>query len=364
MKNFNSIALVFYFLALVSSSIIFYFLFYPSVIDPSNPGQRLVSSSSAQTIFFSSDNNLYQLYADNSIDRLGAPAMKSVVANVSINSLAVGQSSDIYFDNQSTSSAIDSLKLPAGTPSILFSSDSPGLNQFSSFSGPKISNDKKSLVFKTSDPKNDYLILFNFQTKKITNLSRYIGLDHINDYAWDSTGQNLIIDGSNNSHYSLVKYSAFTQKAETVKQTETKVAQLKWENHVIYFLQSTQINGAEAINLFGLNMTNKQQTMISAVGNQNNVAGFDISTNGDSIIIEESSPVDGKSDLFICQSDGSNLLQITKDGKSALPVFLQNSEEIVFWKKGSGLYKTSVGQNQPEKILNIQNNIEQIFAWR
>lgn len=363
MKQLNFIILILYFCLLVSGSLIFYYQYYPKVMDPINPGQRIISNESNQTVYFKTENNLFRIFANNSIDRLGAPRMETIAEKIIFNNLAMVDKNALYIDDQKEKSTISRLDLLSGEKDIIISSDRPGLNNFDTFSEPVLSPNKKILIFKASQTGRDSLLSYNIKSNSITNLTSKLNLDQIYDYVWQND-KILIIAGGNQTDYVIIRHNLQSLKTDIVKQGNNKMNNLRVAGDFVFFLKNEIINNSNTADLISMNLNSQKQKSISSVGEKNIVSNYDISDDGLFVILEIRNLDDNSSNLSVAKADGSNLLQITTDNKSSIPVFLPRSNEFVYWQKDDGLYKNTVIQNKPVKLINLVNNIEQIFAWR
>jgi len=363
MKQFNFLILILYFCVLVAGSLFFYYKYYPQVLDPTYPGQRQISGSGSQTVFFTTNNDLYRIFASNSIDRLGAQRLELLSKDTVFSNLTFGDKNLIFLDDQKDQSAIVRIDPQTKTKTILISKDTPGLNNFNTFSKPVISPDKKSLIFRAATGGKEVLLTLDLTQSRVKNLTNKLDLDQIYDYAWlDKT--NLIIAGAKSEKYALLKFNLNNFKTEIIKQGNYRMEQLHLSGVYLFYIKKQIINGKNTADLINLNLETKKEKGISLVGENNIINNYDLSQNAEFVIMEIRNTSDNTSNLSIAKFDGSNLLQLTTDGASSLPVFMTNSTEFVYWKKGDGLYKTSANQFKPVKFINLLNNVEQIFAWR
>ena len=94
------------------------------------------------------------------------------------------------------------------------------------------------------------------------------------------------------------------------------------------------------------------------------VSDFSLSPSGQLLAIDLLNTTTGDNNIEICDSTGSNLLQITSDGQSYFPVFSPDSTQIAFWQKGDAIYKINIDKTGKTKIINYIGIINKIFAWR
>lgn len=363
MKKTNFTPFILYFFLLVSVALVFYYRYYPRLINQANSGQRLISNNSNQTVFFVADKSLYKIFASNSLDRLGAPRMELLSKNSTFNSLVNTEKNTLFIDDQTTRSSIIELDLSTNNKTVIASSAIAGLNNFNTFSKPVISPNKKLLIFKAQENNQDSLLLYDLKNSKITNLTSKLNLNQIFDYVWQDD-KTIIIAGGATAKYAIIRYNLQSLKAEILKQSSDQMDSLHFAKNVIFYLKKELINNKNTTNLASLNLKNQKQQSISSVSEKYLVTNYDISDDAEFAVLEIRNIDDNSSNLSLSKIDRADLLQITTDNKSSLPVFLANSNEFVFWIKGDGLYKTTATKIKPLKLINLLTNVEQIFVWR
>lgn len=355
MKPINIIILTIYFCLLVAGSIVFCLFYYPRIIDPVNSGQRPNTSQATQTVFFTSANQLYLFSASNNLERLGAEPLQTLVQNIDSPVIAIDQT-NLYFEDAKT---IKQLELGNRQLKTIMAQNQAGLSGFDHFNQPVISPAKTKFVIKATKSNATYLLLYEKQDSKVTNLLAKTSWDEIYDYLWLDE-QTLVFSGKDNEQFAIMSLSLRNLELTPLLIGKEKMDKLALANKNIFFLKTDQTK--QNTDLFSLSMDKKTERAITTVGQGSKVINFDLNDNGSQIVFETQTGND--SNLNLSKANGSSLIQLTKDNQSHNPVFLNNSDEFIYWVEADGFYKSNSAYHQPIKILSYNQKVDQITVWR
>jgi Tol biopolymer transport system component len=164
--------------------------------------------------------------------------------------------------------------------------------------------------------------------------------------------------------YAIAMIDLKTKKSNVIKYSDQKISQINWVGTSLFFMKNDGVDNLETFNLYLLNPLSLEQKTISQIASPGSVSSFSVSENSGFITFDVLK--DQTSDLFLVKNDGTNLVQITKDGQSFAPLFLPGSTQIVFGKINQGLFKINIDINNfpTIKLIDFKDKINKIYTWR
>ena len=245
------------------------------------------------------------------------------------------------------------------TSEKIFSALTPGLENFTSFKLPVLSPDNTKLAFVGQNPSGEYLYYYDFTDKSLTNLNASTPKTGVRQLAW-STNNASLYDTSFSTNKTVISSTNSQKVSEQVWEGTGETTELKATKDTLVF----GLKNGQAINIFSLVPLTKKITQITDLTFPRTLGVFNIAPDQKSIVFEIKDASTSQSDIYYESLDGTNLIQITDDGKSSYPVISSDNGSILYFLKGSGLYKSNTNKTRKEKVLNYDGNINRIFTWR
>lgn len=341
-----------------------YFLYqkyYKNVTDSSKTNDT-IKLMPDKTIFYSVNNNLYQLNSDllnKTAKDIGTYRLQSTGQ---VQLLDISGSNDYLVYEVLTpekNSEIWQVNLKDNSAEKLFSDQTSGLENFNSFRSPHISPDEKYLAFLASNNGLDQIFVYEIESKNLTNLSYDTYQGQISSFDWS-------IDSSK------LYFSAPTDDKSTIKLINLeKASQNLWEGSQIInklILSKDKLivlfSENQTANLGYINLSNPDQiNPITDLKTPKKVVNYQVDRDNQQLVYQIYDTESKTNDIYISKTDGTNILQITTDGKSQFPVFSPDSKKIAFWVENSGIYTIDTSKQNKQKILNSEEKINNILTW-
>lgn len=339
--------------------LLLYFLYvkyFNSFFNPKT-GTDIPQINQKEMIYYTTNNNLYQLNPNLLTQNSNDIPIIRLQSTGSINQLEIDtQGNSFYYEvlTPEKEAEIWKVNVTSNNSEILFSKKTPGLENYTNFRNPKISPDKKSLGFVATRENQDDLFLFNLNSSELKNFSLNKLTGSISDFSWAPAGEKIALVAKENSKY-IIKF--LTEKsAENFIEGDIAL------NNIFYL--KDRIIVSENKNIVSLLLSDKNKTALTDLVSPMEVTLFDVSPNGQKIVFESKNDQTNKTDLYVLNIDGSDLLQLTDDGASSLPVFSPTNDKIAFWLKKTGIYTVKITKEEKQKVLNSEVIINNILTWR
>ncbi|MCT4641163.1 MAG: hypothetical protein N4A33_02625 [Bacteriovoracaceae bacterium] len=208
---------------------------------------------------------------------------------------------------------------------------------------------RKSSKGKIHKVKNPNLYLLDLKTKKKTLISDKMGIN--SGAVFDSSGENIYLTLSNAKNADIYKMNLKTRSSKriTTHYSDDVDPNVNEDGSLMTFLSGR--SGRAMIYTMDPNGVEKKVKRISYVGKFNSAPRF--SPDGKQIVF--SSWVDNRFDIYKINSDGSNLVRLTKNfGSNEEPWFSPDGQFIVFTSQRVISRKKAT---QDVYIMNLEGEI-------
>jgi len=362
MKLRTFLFVVLYFLIFV---IVIYFLYvkYYHRFFNKNQGQSIPQENRQELIYYTSGNNLFQLnpYAltQNSAD---IPNLRLQSTGV-INQLCIDTKRNLFFYSVLTPAKnyeIWKVSLKDNSSEKLFSAQTPGLEKYKNFRDPKLSYDNQKLGFIASHDQIDNLFSWQIDDSVLTNLTSENFSGEVTDFAWSPDTNKIALAGVINSK-NVIKILDEKSINDFLVQDDT-IKQLEYLKNTLIFSQIPK--DSIATNILSIALADKKITPLTDFAAPKTVSDFAVSLDGQNLVFTGHDNQTHQNDIYILKTDGTDLLQLTTDGKSSEPVFSPKSDQIAYWSKNVGIFIIKTNKANPQKILNSESPIDKILTWR
>jgi len=361
MKTTTGLLIILYFGIFTLGGYFFYTKYYQKIISPEVATPK---ENKTENIYYSAVNSLYQLnpgILKQSPQEIPTIRLQSTGQ---VAQMEIVKADNIFFYDTLTPQnnwEIWKVSLNDNSSEKLFSNQTPGLENFKNFRDPQVSKDNLELAFIATHDEIDNLFLYNLKNKNLTNLSHQLFQGKIDSYSWSPDSQKLFFSSSSSDQGTIYQIDV-GKKLDKLWEGPGQINKITGlKDKVIFSLTESGEN--PNINLNLLTLSDKQKKAITNLTLPKQVKNFQLSLNGDYLVAEVAEKDQQKSDLYLLKSDGTNLLQLTDDGRSSKAVFSPEGSKIAFWVKGDGIYIMNINKNQRQKILNYEENIDQILRW-
>lgn len=364
MKNFNLVVFYLYLLLMVSASLLFYFFVYPDLMNPNALNQRVVSSANSPIIFFKSSGVIYRLLADISLDRFGT-LVTTPIATSTDTGLMTANKEYLFFDRFSVKneSQIIAHRISDNTEKVIFSNQTPGLENYTRFSKIKAYNGTEDIYFLASSPTKDAVFSFNFKTSRLVNLTAKEDFVRINDFSFNPKTIQLAISSENQGKFYLSIIDLKIGKLIGEKVFDYRIGGLEWAQTEVFYLAESGLDNKMA-NLYVFEIGSGNAKPVTNLSDPFTIESFTVSDSGNFIALIESNNQTAEQNIFILNTVNLSLRQLTTDNKSYLPLFLPGTSQLVYCIKDDGVFKASLESDQrPVKILEFKQTINQMSSW-
>lgn len=342
-----------------------YFLYtrYYHQLFPSS-SQNVPQQNNQPLIYYSEGNNLYRLnpevYTENPND---IPNLR-LQSTGKIQSLQVdSQNSQFFYDviSPSGNREIWKVSLKDNSSEKLFSDSTSGLENVQKFRDPKLSSDAKKLAFLATHDSEDYLFSWDIEKQSLSNLlyGKFSGT--ISDFTWDSKG-NIAFAAKENGKTVIKLFDGKSVTSFALRQNPITGISTAKDGFII--TEELSENNKKTTNLFSLLKVSKKETPLSDLTYPKTVKNFSVSLDGKSIVFEVEDQQTKKGDIYAIEADGTNLLQLTNDGKSEEPVFSPDGKKIAFKNDGASVFTLNLSAREKQKLLNGKIAIDKLLIWR
>jgi len=361
MKATSIILIILYFVAFILGGYFFYTRYYKKIISPevSKPVEN-----KTEYIYYSSDNNLYQL--NPGILKQSPKDITNIrlQSTGQVSNMVVAKEEGLFFYDSLTPEntwEIWKVSLKDNSSEKLFSSQTPGLENFQNFRNPQISKDNQKLAF-IATHNTDNLFYYDLKNTSLINLTGQLFQGNIGSFSWSPDSKKLFFSSSTEDLGAIYQVDT-NKKLEKLWEGQGKINKIIAVKDKIIFSQQEKNSDDANINLNILALSDNKKQAITDLSFPKQAANFETTINGDYIVLETKDKSQAKSDLYLLKNDGTNLLQLTDDGLSSQAVFSPDGSKIAFWVQGDGIYIMNINKSQRQKILNNQESIYKILIW-
>lgn len=178
----------------------------------------------------------------------------------------------------------------------------------------------------------------------------------------DETKNGIIFESSNGYFIANTDNSIDRLSSPIVTKIDFTNESTTSENKNI-FAEEEMIKDQKVNNIYKYDENNNKKA-ITNISYPQTVSSFQVSADEKFIVFSILNSVSSESNIYICEIDGTNTLQLTNNGISFYPLFSPDSNKIAFYQKGQGIFITNFNKTSFIKILNYQNEINNIIIWR
>jgi len=363
MKPVTILLIILYIIIFSVTGVWFYLKYFHPITDSNNQTQ-VISLNKDKTIFYTVDNNLYQLNADNLNRDSRDVATFRLQSTGQVQTIEVDQKNEFFvYDclTPDSTSEIWQVSFKDNHSEKLFSAITPGFEMYNDFRSPKMSKVGNNMTFIASNQGVDDIFVWNIDQNTTENLTSKSVKEKITAFDWSQTESKIYFSTMDNDKVSLKSINL--KKASTdLFEGINKIAQMEVlkDKIIVMFLDSNEI-----ANLGYLKLEDpKVMTPFTDLKTPSTIISFDPSSDGKQIVYQTQDSLLKKNDLYIINVDGTNLLQLTTDGKSFSPIFSPDGKKIAFHLKDSGIYTMNTIKDNKEKILNEEGEIDNLILWR
>lgn len=361
MKPTTTVIIILY---LAVFGLIGYFLYqkyYHNTVTPFQ-NENTITITPDKTIFYTAGKDFYQLNSDLQTRGSKDTSTYKIQSTGEVKAMTIDKDNQYFYYQTITAintSEIWQVNLKDYSFEKLFSNQTPGLENFISFRNPKISPDAKNLAFIASHQGSDQIFNFEITSRNLTNLSYESFQGNISDFDWASTGSTIYYTGKQNDK-TVLKSLQLDRVSRNIWEGSQKIDKISaTKNKLIVFFSDLQTANIGYLELGNPDKINKITDIVAP----NKVTNYNLDLKNEKIAYQVYDSTLNKNDLYLVNIDGTNLLQITEDGKSELPVFSPDGQQIAFWLKDSGIYTINTDKKNGQKVLNDEGKIDNILIW-
>lgn len=363
MKPITIFFIILYLTVFTLTGVWFYYKYFHQVTVSNNETQ-VISLNKDKTIFYTIDNNLYQLNADNLNRNSSDVATFRLQSTGQVQSMAVDPKNEFFvYDclTPTSTSEIWQVSFKDNHSEKLFSSSTPGFEKYNSFRSPKMSQTGRLMAFIASNQKVDDIFVWDIEQNTTQNLTSKSVKEKITAFDWFTTKSKIYFTTQNDNKVSI-KSIDLNKTTSDLFEGINKITKMKvlGDKIIVMFLDSN-----EKANLGYLTLNNPEAlTPITNLKTPSTIMSFDLSKDGKQIVYQTQDTLAKTDDLYITNTDGTNLLQLSTDGKSFSPILSPDGKKIAFFLKDSGVYTMDTLKNNKTKILNEEGKIDNLILWR
>ena len=363
MKPITIFLIILYLVLFSAFGVWFYFKYFQQVTNPNNKTQ-VINLNKDKTIFYTEGNNLYQLNSDNLNRNSSDVATYRLQSTGKVQTIKVDQKNEFFVYDCITSqnaSEIWQVSFSDNHSEKIFSANTPGFEMYSNFRSPKMSKTGRQMAFVASNQGVDDIFVWDIEPNTTENLTSKSVKEKITAFDWSTTELKIYFSTLNNDKVSLKSIDLKKTTANLFEGTN-KITNMNVlaDKIIVMFLDSNEIANLGHINL----KDPKIITPITDIKTPSTITSFDLSIGGSQVVYQTQDTLAKINDLYIMNIDGTNLLQLTTDGKSYYPIFSPDSGKIAFYIKDSGVYTMDTFKTAQTKILNDEGKIDNLILWR
>lgn len=363
MKPITIFLIILYLTVFTLAGVWFYYKYFHQVTVSNNETQ-VIGLNKDKTIFYTVDNNLYQLNADNLNRSSSDVATYRLQSTGKVQSIAVDPKNEFFvYDclTPTNTSEIWQVSFKDNHSEKLFSSSTPGFEMYNSFRSPKMSKTDRQMAFVASNQGVDDIFAWDIEPNTTENLTSKSVKEKITAFDWSTTELKIYFATQDNDIVGL-KSIDLKKAAANLFDGVNKITQMDvlTDKIIVLFLDSNEIANLGYFTL----KDPKTITPITDLKTPSTVMSFDLSKDGSQIVYQTQDTLAKTNDLYITNTDGTNLLQLTTDSKSYCPIFSPDGKKFAFFLKDSGVYTMDTLKSNKTKILNEEGKIDNLILWR
>lgn len=363
MKSTTTIFIVLYLVLFLLAGGWFYSKYFPKISTSDNKSQS-INLSQDKTIFYTMANNLYQLNADNLNRSASELATYRLQSTGQVQTMVTDPKNEFFIYDCLTptqASEIWQVSFKDNHSEKIFSSLTPGFELYSVFRNPKLNQIGRQLAFIASNQGVDDIFVWDIDKNQTQNLTLKSSGGKITALDWSLTESKIYFTTQNSDKINL-KTIDLQRKSTTLFEGINRISRLVTlkDKIVVMFLDS---NDVANLGYFDIKLPSKINPLTD-LKKPFSVVSFDLSFDAKQITYQTQDTLQKTNDLYIMKTDGSNLLQLTNDGKSFSPIFSPDGTKIAFYTKDSGIYTITALKTEKNKILNEESQINNLILWR
>lgn len=363
MKPVTFLLIILYIIIFSVVGVWFYLKYFRPITDSNNQTQ-VISLNKDKTIYYTVDNNLYQLNADNLNRDSRDVSTFRLQSTGKVQTIKVDQKKEFFVYDCLTpdnTSEIWQVSFLDNHSEKLFSAITPGFEKYDNFRSPKMSQVGNYMAFIASNQGIDDIFVWDIGQNTTQNLTSKSVKEKITAFDWSQTESKIYFSTLDNDKVSL-KSINLKKTSSNLFEGINKITQMEVlkDKIIIMFLDSNETANLGYINLKDL----KTITPVTDLKKPSTIISFNLSTSNKQIVYQTQDTLAKTNDLYIMNIDGTNLLQLSTDGKSFSPFFSPDGKKIAFYLKDSGVYTMDTDKNNNTKILNEEGKIDNLILWR
>lgn len=352
MKKTTWLLAILYLVIFIGLGAIFYFKFLEKTTALELEPTLIADQESAQ-IYYSQDNNLWALNPKESLALEKEKWLKRLQSTGQVARLDLNDQLNLLVYDALVDNAWQIWQVDLATSQSEKLILTPAPKDFSNFWYPLFSPDQKFLTFLAAG--KDQAVFLKDLTLNSTRKLTENPFQKIFAYSWDQASQNLLVCGQKEDKAGCWQVKLDNREIKEVQSGE--FTEVSWDKtSEIFFLKKEQDN----LNLFRSDGQGSLKKLTDIIAPKK-VSYFSLDGQGQKIVYEVK---DGSAaDIYLIKADGTNLIQLTSDGKSSQPIFAPDSQKIAFLRQNEGIYNLDIATFKEEKILNLTKPIHQLLLW-
>lgn len=332
-----------------------------------------ITPQDTNQIYYAVGNNLYKInpeIANQDFKNESALRIQSTGAPVK---MAAATANKLFFyqsQNPEGKSEIWQVDLTNNFSKKIFAKDISGLENFSDFYSPTLSADGKMIAVAAKHKEKDTILVLEVTTGNLKNALPTDFTARIGAVSWlaDDKIRQLVFWASGKDIAEDKKVSFYT---------------LDWQNQTLIKIISNEdplypligrktdfltnltetINSQTTANIYSVNPAGEKQKITNFTFPKQ-ITDFSISADGKLLLLVITDTQNRQTDIFMAQTDGQNLLQLTENGRAGSAVFSPDGKKVAFAKENDGIYTIGADKSKLKKILNLTDKTAQILMWR
>lgn len=244
----------------------------------------------------------------------------------------------------------------------LFSNKTPGLENFSNFISPHVSPDDINIVFIAKEVDANFLYIYNISKKTYQNLTPSGLKGQISDVVWSQNGQSVIYS-QNIDNKAYMKVVDFNNQTQDIWSQDGEILEVIYPKSKILYLAKTLKDGQPYYSINMINIDDGKNTTVTDVSYPKVIDRFNVSNDGLNVSFEVRDTSNNNTDIYLVNSNATNLLQLTTDGKSYGGLFSPSNDKVAYWVKDNGFFTSTLNKLKVDKILNDDKGPNNILIW-
>jgi len=355
---------ILYIVIFVAIGFFVYKYMLPQFLNRTSGNDQEVTVSNEDKIYFYTANNIYKTSPSLDTARIDQGPSQKVLSNINLGKISTDQKKENLFLENTVNfhSEIWSLNFSSNLSRKIVFSETPGLENFTDFSNPKVSNDGKKLLFTAKNSQSNYLYQIDTKSyKTIDNLSLNIALENVLDYKWGNSTNLILVLRQKDAKYYIDEVNLTNNKVTSLYNGEDKILSFDTQDEKIFALLEKTENNQKNVNLYEL-LDSKfgKKTFLSFPITIKSFAPMTVT--GKFMIISQNE-TSNETQLLQFSTISEKILELTPSGDYDTPVFSPDEADLAYWTKDEGVFKTNLKTKKASKILNsiAEGNL---LIWR